>query len=232
MASLANEAGDHMGTTDTTQQEPSALAHIAKIWREENYQIIVFFAVQVLVGQAGLFFVLLLTYQSSSDLAEVWDSYLRSGGSYVFAIALLSSTCAAIACEFIEALRDKSSVLMLGQKVVWSVAAGLVIFFQAGGLVGPLLVSPATAVADSKVTAETQGPSVRTPNTAAAQKAPIWHCLQIALWVLSTVVAFQLFCLGRAKFLHDRYAKKRSEEVQKLSIQAESQTTTSDGEKI
>lgn len=220
-----------MDASDTAQQEPSSFSHIGRIWREENYQLIVFVAVQVLVGQAGLFFVLFLTYQSSSSLAEVWDSYLRSGGSYTFAIALLSSACAAVACEFIEALREKSAVLMLGRKVTWSVAAGLVILFQAG-LVGPLLVSPTTAVADSKVAVEAHGPPIAAPNTAVVHKAPIRHGLQIVFWGLSIIVAFQLFCLGRAKYLHDRYAKKRSEEVQKLSAEAESQTTTFDGEKI
>lgn len=220
-----------MDASDTAQKEPSSFAHIARIWREENYQLIVFVAVQVLVGQAGLFFVLFLTYQSSSDLATIWDSYLRSGGSYTFAIALLSSACAAVACEFIEALRDKSAVLMLGRKVTWSVVAGLVILFQAG-LVGPLLVSPTTAVADSKAAVDARGQAIAESNTAAVQKAPIRHGLQIFFWGLSTIVAFQLFCLGRAKYLHDRYAKSRSEDVQKLSAKAESQTTTFDGEQI
>lgn len=220
-----------MNASDTPQQELSSFSHIGRIWREENYQLIVFLAVQVLVGQAGLFFVLFLTYQSSSSLAEVWDGYLRSGTSYTFAIALLSSACATVACEFIEALREKSAVLMLGRKVTWSVAAGLVILFQAG-LVGPLLVSPTTAVAEKNAAVEAHGPSITAPNTAVVQKAPIQHGLQIVFWGLSIVVAFQLFCLGRAKYLHDRYARKRSEEVQALSAQAESQTKTFDGEKI
>lgn len=219
-----------MNVSDTPQKELSSFAHIGRIWREENYQLIVFVAVQVLVGQAGLFFVLFLAYQSSSNLAEVWEGYLRSGGSYTFAIALLSSACAAVACEFIEALREKSAVLMLGRKVTWSVVAGLVILFQAG-LVGPLLVSP-TTVAENKVVVGTQGPTMTAPNTAVATKPPIRHGLQLVFWGLSIVIAFQLFCLGRAKYLHDRYAKRRSEEVQKLSAQAESQTKTFDGEKI
>lgn len=70
------------------------------------------------------------------------------------------------------------------------------------------------------------------PTAPALQKPPIRHSLQIGFWALSTIVAFQLFCLGRAKFLHDRYAKKRSEEVHKLVIDAEGKTTTFDGEKV
>lgn len=220
-----------MDESDNVQHESSSLVHIGRIWREENYQIIVFIAVQVLVGQAGLLFVLFLTYQSVSDLVTVWDSYLRSGGFYVFAIALLSSACAAIACEFIEAVRDKSAVLMMGKKVGWSVAAGLVILFQAG-LVGPLLMSEAGSSTQTKAVAEMQSPSTPLSSTSAIQKPPIRHSLQIGFWALSTIVAFQLFCLGRAKFLHDRYAKKRSDEVHRLSATAESQTRTSDGERL
>lgn len=219
-----------MDAADNVQQETSSLAHIRRIWRDENYQIVVFIAVQLLVGQAGLLFVLFLTYQSVSDLSTVWDSYLRSGSSYVFAIALLSSACAALACEVIEAVRDKSAVLMLGKKVTWSITAGLVILFQAG-LVGPLLVSQAGAPAETKAVAEAQYPGAATLYTL-VKKQPIRHTLQIGFWAVSTIVAFQLFCLGRAKFLHERYAKERSEEVYKLSADAESQTTTFDGEKV
>ena len=219
-----------MDAADNVQQEISSLAHIKRIWHEENYQIVVFVAVQLLVGQAGLLFVLFLTYQSVSDLSTVWDSYLRSGSSYVFAIALLSSACAALACEFIEAVRDKSAVLMLGKKVTWSVTAGLVIVLQAG-LVGPLLVSQAGTPAETKAVAESQYPEIVAPYIL-VKRQPIRHSLQIGFWAVSTIVAFQLFCLGRAKFLHDRYAKERSEEVHKLSADAESQTTTFDGEKV
>jgi predicted small lipoprotein YifL len=103
--------------------------------------------VQVLVGQAGLFLVLFLAYQNSSDLAEVWDSYLRSGNSYVFAIAILSSTLAAVGCEFVETLRDKSSALMSERKLIWGVAAAVLVLIQAG-LVGPLLVPPTTTAVE------------------------------------------------------------------------------------
>jgi len=54
-----------MDASDTAQQEPSSFAHIGRIWREENYQLIVLVAVQVLVGQAGPFFVLFFTYHSA-----------------------------------------------------------------------------------------------------------------------------------------------------------------------
>lgn len=220
-----------MNAVDNIQQEASSFAHVGRIWREESYQIIVFIAVQVLVGQAGLFLILFLGYQSVSDLSAVWDSYLRSGGSYIFAIALLSSACAAVACEFIEAVRDKSAVLMWRKKVTWIVAAVPLICLQAG-LVGPLLAPPAEPSIESRAAVEPHSATISPPIESLTKKPPIRHSLQIVFWLLSILLAFQLFCLGRAKYLHDRYAKKRSEDVHALSAKAENRTTTFDGEKV
>lgn len=226
--------------TEVTQKSRT-FANVKLIWQEEPFQILIFVVVQILVGQAGLLLLLVLSYQGFQDIGKAWDSFLRSGSHYTFSIAILASACSVIACEFVEAVRDKATVTLWQTKAVWTMVAAVVILIQAC-LVGPLLVpsteaSPSSAIEAEKATiavTDAQAKTIGNPLGAIkiSQEPKFRYGIGLILWMLSCFIAFQLFCLNRMQFIHDRHARRRSEDVKKLSSVAEAKTTTDFGEQL
>ncbi len=225
---------------------------VVKLWRHDRLNLSIFALANLIFGQAGILIAFLFFLQSGIAFGPFWNETISSGALYTFAIALTASVLASNAFEFIDGQRTGNRVLLYQPKLVWSTIAAVLVICQAA-LVGGLLSSsneqeapPSSTAAPGTVTqaASTISAQSQIPATAPSQlpppsppslqqvAKPVRPWLQVLLWVVSMFVALQLFCISRLPFIRDSYAKERSEDVESLTANAETISTTPFGEQL
>jgi len=225
---------------------------VVKLWRHDRLNLSIFALANLIFGQAGILIAFLFFLQSGIAFGPFWNETISSGALYTFAIALTASVLASNAFEFIDGQRTGNRVPLYQPKLVWSTIAAVLVICQAA-MVGGLLSSSneqevppssiaATGIATqaaSTISAQSQlatpvpseSPPLSPPGLPHAAK-PVRSWLQVLLWVVSMFVALQLFCISRLPFIRDSYAKERSEDVESLTANAETISTTPFGEQL
>lgn len=181
--------------------------HVGAFSRKDKTFLFLFIAVSLIVGQVGVWASLFLTLQSGKMVSDAWTQSLASATMYTYSISLVVSSVAMIGSEFIDASRSEKKLDFFERKIIWSILAGVVVILQAP-LAGALLSNPVLPEAHAN------------------------YSIEIIFWVLSMVIALQLYTLYRIPFIPQHYAAERTKQVDQLNQGAESQHETSFGEKV
>jgi hypothetical protein len=228
----------------------TALWTFVQLWERDKVAILLFFGVNILVGQIGVCTSLAVSFENGQSLADAWLSNIKTAALYTFSISLLASSLALIAWETIDGIRSSEPIKLFEYKAFWGVVAFTILALQApmaGNLASESAVNvsqPHTAVERQESTASpvavatvnssatglsTTADSKRGSTSTSTTKSAT---IQVLFWVMSMVASFQIFCLNRLHLTPENFAARWTDEVNDQAKSAEKKTKTKFDEEV
>ncbi len=198
---------------------------VQTVWRREKAALGLFCIANLIVGQVGIIGGFLVASKEATPLGRVLGQNLFSGNLYVFAVTLLVTTCTILAGEYLEAEKETQRIELKNHKVTWGFIALVLVIVQSmltGNLIaGALRLEPEPGLAGPPPL-DSLGDVIGAAGSGQ----------QLFLWMLSMVIAVQIFCLSRMHRHPIELDQMRKKEIEKVTKQAEKKDETSDGEKL
>lgn len=194
---------------------------IGAAWRRERPLLIVFCLANLVFGQIGIIWALIVSVKKHIPFAQVLDQNLQNANLSVFAVSLLVTTGTVLVAEYLDE-KELQKIELRGQKAIWALVALMLVIFQTL-LTGHLIPESMAAVAPA--------PVIKPPTIGDVLTS--WGGgQQLLFWLLSMFLAVHIFCLSRIHKYPVELDQIRQRQIAEASAKAENMNQTSDNEKI
>jgi hypothetical protein len=190
-------------------------------WKRERALLIIFCLANLVFGQVGLIWALLVSQQKNIAFGQILDQNLQNANLAVFAVSLLVTTGTVLIGEYLEE-KELQKIELRGHKAVWALIALLLVVFQAM-LTGYLIPESMT---------NDYGLQVARPEGVFDALGAWGGGQQVVLWLISMAVAVHIFCLSRMHKYPLELDQIRQAQIAAAAAKVENMNETSDNEKI
>ncbi|MGE0356505.1 MAG: hypothetical protein AB7P08_06260 [Burkholderiales bacterium] len=198
-----------------------SIASVRNTWKREQALFVIFCLVNLILGQIGMIWALIVAGKKQMPFAQVLDQQLQSANFAVFAVTLLVTTGTILIGEYLEE-KELPKIQMREQKAIAAIVALILVLLQA--MLTGLLV--ADSIAPTQI-------GVTTKPIAVSEVLTSWNGgQQVVCWILSMSLAIYIFCLSRAHKYPVDLGQERQDEIDDATAKAASMNHTSDNEKI
>jgi len=194
---------------------------IGATWRRERPLFIIFCVANLVFGQLGIIWALMVSVKKQIPFAQVLDQNLQNANLSVFAVSLLVTTGTVLVAEYLDE-KELQRIELRGQKAIWAIFALMLVILQTL-LTGHLIPeSMAAALA---------APAIKPPGIGDVLTS--WGGgQQLLFWLMSMLLAVHIFCLSRIHKYPVELDQIRQKQIADGAAKAENLSETSDNEKL